>query len=95
MFVPLLGKDKGFACKENPMSGQHFSHFGTSMLSSDVVHRLLLHALCWLFLGSTKYILVDLAFVVRASQTLLCGNLTSCYSVPHPLPEPPGLHSMS
>lgn len=54
MFVPLLWKDKGcLLVRKTSLPGQLFSHFGTSMFSSNMVHRLLLRTLCWPFLGST------------------------------------------
>lgn len=52
MFIPLLGKDKGFVCKENLTARTAFLT-GTSMFSSNVVHKLLLRALCQPFLSST------------------------------------------
>lgn len=81
MSILLLGKDKGSACEENPPL-QTFSYFGTSMLSPKVVNRWLIHALCWPFLGSAKYILVNLAFLIKGKllrelkfTPTPCGNL--------------------
>lgn len=68
------------------------------MLSPKVVNRWLIHALCWPFLGSAKYILVNLALIkgkllreLKFTPTPY-GNLNKLCSVLHPLLEALGVY---